>query len=86
MYIYSKCNTILLATGRQFSQGTSVSSTYQTDRNNITKILLKVALNTIKPNQNQSYFNDHIYEASCIIYMPPTFNNISEKVTKDCRE
>ena len=36
-----------LATSQWFSQGTPVSSTYKTDSNNITEILLKVALNTI---------------------------------------
>jgi len=39
-----------LATGRWFSLGTPVSSTNKTDRHDITEILLKVALNTIKPN------------------------------------
>jgi len=37
-----------LATGRCFSPGTPVSSTNKTDRHEITEILLKVALNTIK--------------------------------------
>ena len=41
----------LLATDRWFSSGTPVSSTNKTDRQNITEILLKVALSTIKPNQ-----------------------------------
>ena len=36
-----------LATGQWFSPGTLVSSTNKTDRYDITKILLKVALNTI---------------------------------------
>jgi hypothetical protein len=36
-----------LAKSRWFSPGTSVSSTNKTDRHDITKILLKVALNTI---------------------------------------
>ena len=36
-----------LATGRWFSPLTPVSSTYKTDRHEITEILLKVALNTI---------------------------------------
>ena len=36
-----------LATGRWFSQGTSVSTTNKTDRHDITEILLQVALNTI---------------------------------------
>jgi hypothetical protein len=37
-----------LATGRWFSQGPPVSSTNKTDRHDITKIVLKVVLNTIK--------------------------------------
>jgi hypothetical protein len=38
-------------TGRWFSTGTQVSSINKTDLHDITEILLKVALNTIKPNQ-----------------------------------
>jgi len=38
----------LLATGRWFSSGTPVSSTNKTNCHDITEILLKVALNTIK--------------------------------------
>ena len=38
-----------LATGRRLSLGTPVSSTNKTDRHDIAKILLKVALNTITP-------------------------------------
>jgi hypothetical protein len=34
-----------------FSPGIPVSSTNKTDRHDITEILLKVALNTIKPYQ-----------------------------------
>ena len=37
-----------LATGHWFSPGPPVSSTNETDRHDITEILLKVALNTIK--------------------------------------
>ena len=37
-----------LVTGRWFSPGATVSSTNKTDRHDITEILLKVALNTIK--------------------------------------
>ena len=36
-------------------EGISVSSTKKTDRHDITKILLKVALKTIKQNNNQTY-------------------------------
>ena len=40
-----------LATGRWFSPGTPVTSTNRTDGHDISEILLKVALSTIKPNQ-----------------------------------
>ena len=52
--ITAKCTTLCdkvcqwLATGRWFSPGPSASSTNRTDRHDITEILLKVALNTIK--------------------------------------
>ena len=52
--IRSSCTTLCdkvcqwLATGRWFSPGPSVSSTNKTDCHDITEILLKVALNTIK--------------------------------------
>ena len=46
-----------LATGRWFSPGPPVSSTIKTDCHHIAEILLKVALNTIKPiNQPFSFF------------------------------
>jgi hypothetical protein len=38
-------------TGQWFSSGTPVSSTNKTDRHDITEILLKVALNTIKQTE-----------------------------------
>ena len=37
--------------------GTTVSSTHKTDRHEIAEILLKVALNTIKPNQAKPLTN-----------------------------
>jgi hypothetical protein len=37
-----------------FSPGPPVSSTNKTDRHDISEILLKEALNTIKPTKNQS--------------------------------
>jgi hypothetical protein len=48
------CDTVCqwLATGRWFSPGPPVSSTNRTDRHDITEILLKVALNTIKQMSN----------------------------------
>ena len=39
-------------TDRWFSAGTPTSSTNKTDRNDITEILLKVALSTTKPNKH----------------------------------
>jgi hypothetical protein len=41
-----------VATGRWFSPGPLVSSTNKTDCHDITEILLKVALNTIKKANN----------------------------------
>ena len=43
-----------LATGWWFFPGPPVSSTNKTDRHDITEILLKVALNTIKQNKTKS--------------------------------
>ena len=45
-----------LATGRWFSLGPLVSSINKIDRHNITEILLKVTLNTIKPNLHMYVF------------------------------
>ena len=52
----------LLATGRWFSQSTSVSSTNKTVCHNITEILLKVALNTITPTLS-------LYKSTLLQYM-----------------
>jgi len=52
--IRARCTTLCdkvcqwLAAGRWFSPGIPVSSTNKTDRHDITEMLLKVALNTIK--------------------------------------
>ena len=43
-----------LATGRWFFPGSPVSSTNKTDRHDITEILLKMALNTIKQTNKHS--------------------------------
>jgi hypothetical protein len=57
--IRAKCTTLCdtfyqwLATGRWFSPGTRISSTNETDCHDITEILLKVALNTIKKTKKQ---------------------------------
>ena len=52
-----------------FSTGPLVSSINKTDRHNITEILLKVALSTIKPNQTnpQNFnFSNFVYSGGCI--------------------
>jgi hypothetical protein len=51
---FTQKNQIFLGTGRWFSPGPLVSSTNETDHHDITEILLKVALNTIKTHRNQS--------------------------------
>jgi hypothetical protein len=62
--IRARCTTLCdkvcqwLATGRWFSPGPPVSSTNKTDRHDITEILLKVALNTIKQT-NERGKNPH---------------------------
>ena len=59
--IRARCTTLgdkvcqWLVTGRWFSPGPAVSSTNKTDRHDIMVILLKVASNTIKPNQSVQY-------------------------------
>jgi hypothetical protein len=54
----------LLAHGRWFSPGTPASSTTKTGRHDITEILLKVALNTIKQTNKQT--NIHILLSSVL--------------------
>jgi hypothetical protein len=49
-------------TGQWFSPGPSVSSTNKTDHHDITEILLKVAVNTIKPNQTIQAFGHGIHK------------------------
>ena len=50
---YDGCHYVLV-TGRWFSPGSPVSSTYKTDRHDIPEILLKVALNTIDQTNKQT--------------------------------
>ena len=57
----ARCTTLCdkvsqsLATGRWFSPGPPVSSTNKTDHHDITEILLKVVLNTIKQTNKQKH-------------------------------
>ena len=50
-----------LATGRWFSPDSPVSSTNKTDRHDITEILLKVALNTIKQTNKHCMGVNHCF-------------------------
>ena len=60
-----------LAAGRWFSPGHPVSSTNKTDRHHITEILLKVALNTIKPIKKQTRKQIQIYILRLVYLMFP---------------
>ena len=53
---------VRIPTGRWFSSGPPVSSTNKTDRHNIAKILLKVALNTIKQTNNTNQVMSHEWD------------------------
>jgi hypothetical protein len=69
----ARCTTLydkvcqLLATGRWFTQGPPVSSYNKTDRYDITEILLKVALNTIKPTKTYTLLSYHGYSEENIV-------------------
>jgi hypothetical protein len=55
-----------LAVGQWFSPGPPVSYTNKTDRHDVTEMLLKVALNTIRPNQTNQLrlnFTGHYQDA-----------------------
>ena len=47
-----------LVAGRWFSPGTPVSATNKTDCHNISRMLLKVVLSTIKPNHQQTKYKN----------------------------
>ena len=68
----STINSQWLATDRWFSPGPPVSSTNKTDCHNITEILLKVALNTIKQTNKQTisfmlYFSFFLWEWGIVL-------------------
>ena len=88
----ARCTTLCdkvcqwLASGRWFSPGAPVSSTNKTDCHDITEILLKVALNTIKQTNNIHFHNPvlssfttfhQIYNRFGFMVFNATFNNIS---------
>jgi hypothetical protein len=67
----ARCTTLCdkvcqwLAAGRWYSLGTPVSSTNETDRNDIAEILLKVALNTINQAKPLCKYGSGIYNYMC---------------------
>jgi hypothetical protein len=75
----TRCTTLCekvcqwLATGGWFSRGTAVSSTNITDRHDITGILLKVALNTIKQtnklNNGTTHCVCHVISHGLVYYL-----------------
>jgi hypothetical protein len=70
-----------LATGRWFSPGPPVSSTNKTDLHNITKILLEVALNTIKKKKKK----EKKKRITVIAEVPPTSMATYSSAHKICR-
>ena len=68
------------AIGRLFSLGTPVSSTNTTDRNDITEMLLKVALNTI--NQTKSTHKYYHNELLNLLLLWKRFNSDSINIKK----
>jgi hypothetical protein len=64
------------AADRWFSPGTPVSSTNKTERHDITEILLKMALNTIRPPRHPK---KHVTAYVCILSFE---NQIKESVLK----
>jgi hypothetical protein len=56
-----------LATGRWFSPRTLITSTNKTDRHDITEILFKVALNTIRLTNHPHYNKKNIFPFICPI-------------------
>ena len=72
----ARCTTLCdkvcqwLATGRRFSPGPPVSSTNKTDRHDITEILLKVALNTIKQTNQITEHKKRLRQTSLEMHFP----------------
>jgi len=67
-----------LATGRWFYPGIPVSSTNKTDSHDITKILLKVALNTVKPNTFPAL--KVVFPSMILVLSVICFENLREKI------
>ena len=72
--IRARCTTLCgkvyqwLAIGRWFSPVPLVSSTNKTDRHDITEILFKVALNTIKQTKKERKKQTTKYKTSYVVY------------------
>ena len=78
-----------LATGRWFSLGPPVSSTNKTDRHDLTEILLKVTLNTIKQTNKQNLYTclNRVFQTR-VIKMDTKYLHrfwLSQMITLDAR-
>jgi hypothetical protein len=73
-----------LATGRRFSLGLPVSSTNKADRHDITELLLKVALNTIKHQQAYKFYRDIIISKLYIMSYSVSILTISYEYNLSC--
>ena len=87
--IRARCTTLCdkvcqwLATGRWFSLGPPVSSTNKTDRHDITEILLKVVINTIKQTIKQTYIVIYIEVGhTAFVYNKTDRHDITEILLK----
>jgi hypothetical protein len=76
-----------LAAGRWFPPGPLVSSTNKTDYHDITEILLKMALNTIKQNQSMSYQYLILmpYSVKCRLYDQKAYHSLHLTVSIELR-
>ena len=74
-----------LATGRWFSPETPVASTYKTDRQDITEILLHVTLNTINESTNLNQFNSKRARNMAFgIQIRPGLGQVNKMAGLDC--
>jgi hypothetical protein len=65
-----------------FSPGTLVSSTNKTDRHDLTEILLKVALNTIKQAKQTIILKSNLFQLEKNTYNHRNHDNINNDSTK----
>ena len=91
--IRARCTTFYgevcqwLATGWWFSLGPPVSSTNKTDCHDITEILLKVVLNTIKPTNQPVpvfWYFSYTFTKTCVLQNFVLVNNLWDRMLYTC--